>query len=194
MTGTEQDASGAAIDLSHIRKKLLEQVELELEKQLRNIPQKVEAVVESALLSIIGVQRSSGGYSVDTWDKRAEALNGFIKRKTEEKIEQIIGPLVEKELNRLFKLKSLRHSISDRCHNRLIYEFEDSFKGKVNNRMSKLGEKFGEQIGDELDKALESGEFITELADPNSFQGRIGNLLLEEIAQGVAAEAVDGPD
>lgn len=177
------------VNVAALRTKLKDQVEAELEKQLRAIPETVEKVVESAILGIIGVRRMGKGYDVDTFSKREEALNGFIKRKTEEKLEEIVGPLVEKELTRLLKLVTLPRSITDACQSNLRYDFERAFKDRIGERFKRLGEKLGDRFSEELDTMLDDvAKFNDDVLDPDSFEGRIGNLFLEEIAE-QAAEA-----
>lgn len=180
------------IDLSKAQKQLHDKVEQELEKQLREIPKTVEKVVESAVLSIIGVKRQGNGYGVDTWGKREEALNSYIKRKTEEKVEEIVGPYVDKELKRLFKLVTLRKAITAQIQSSIHYQFESAFKKKVGERFEELGEKLGANVADELDKMMaDVATFNDDIFDPGSFQGRIGNLFLEEIAEQTASSPED---
>lgn len=178
----------AGIDLSAMRQQLQEKVETELEKQLRAIPATVEHVVSSAILSIIGIRKDRNGYSVDTFGKREESLNGYIKRAVERKLEEIVGPFVEKELKRLLPRVTLPRSIVSDMHHSLKWDFERAFKDKLGGRFKELGKKFGETIADELDAAMvDVGSFNDDILDPKSFQGRIGKLFLEEIAEDVAA-------
>jgi len=172
------------VNVTALRTKLKDQVELELEKQLRAIPKTVEHVVENAIIGIIGVRRMGNGYDVDTFSKREEALNGFIKRKTAEKIEEIVGPVVDAELRRLMGLITLKRQIIDRCQSGLQHDFERAFRDRVKEKFAQLGRKLGDQFSDEIDGMLEDvATFNDDVLDPDSFEGRIGSLFLEEIAK-----------
>lgn len=172
------------MQVSDLKRQLQQKVEAELEKQLREIPATVERVVEDAVLSIIGVRRNGRNYEVDTWSKREQALHGYIQRKVEDKLNEIVGPLVDKELKRLLKLVSLRASIARQLSQNVQYIFERAFKDRVSKRFEELGTKMGSRIGDQLDSMLEDvAKFNDEICDPESFQGKIGELFLEEIAQ-----------
>ena len=172
------------MQISDLKQQLQQKVEAELEKQLREIPATVEKVVQDAIISIIGVRRNGKHYEVDTWSKREQALHGYIQRKVEEKLEEFVGPLVEKEMKRLLKLTSLNNSIAYQLSQKAQYCFEHKFKSRIGERFEKLGEKMGQRIGDQLDAMLaDVAKFNDDVCDPESFQGRIGELFLEEVAK-----------
>lgn len=172
------------MQLSDLKSQMQAKVEEELEKHLREIPDTVERVVEDAVLSIIGVRRNGRGYEVDHWSKREEALNGYIKRKVEESLAEFVGPLIDKELKRLLGLVSLKNSIASQLARDAQYAFERAFKDRLGERFKQLGTKMGERIGAQLEEMLaDVAKFNDEICDPESFQGKIGELFLEEIAQ-----------
>lgn len=180
------------IKLDSIKEKLQNTVEAELEKQLRNIPNIVHRIVNESILTIIGVRRGGsgsggGGYSVDPFSKTG--LNDYIERQVNKKIEEILGPLLDKHLKQLLKSVTLQRSITTETERQATYCFERKFREEVTKKLEKLGTKFGERIGEELDAVLDGvGDHSTEIEDPTSFQGRLGQLFLEEIAETVATK------
>ena len=176
------------VDLEPIRQQLQEKIEIEFEKQLRKIPESVEKIVTSAIASIIGVKRSGNSFAVDSWNRRSESINAYIENKTNKKIQEIVGPIVDAEFKKLLKLKTFRTSISERCHSEIANKFESSFRENIKSRVEELGKRVSDKMADDFSKALENPDFITDLENPDSFKGRIGNLLLEEIAKNLAED------
>jgi len=178
------------IKLDKISAQLRQRVEEELARQLKDIPNTVQKVVESAILSILGVVREGGGgYRVDTFGKREECLNSYITKKVGQALEKMVGPTVDKEMRRLLKTVSLQKSIATRIATTARYQFEDSFKRGVHDRFAKLGNKMANQISDELEAIMKNvAHFNDEICDPSSFEGKIGELFLEEIARDLSDE------
>jgi hypothetical protein len=171
------------LDLSGLRSQMRNRVEEELERQLREIPKTVEKIVESAVLSILGIDKCGRGYKVDSWGQ-SETLNGYIQRKTEAAMHEVVGPIVEKELKRVSKLVTLRRDMALAISSNAQYQLESAFREAIGDRYKSLGEKLAKQVGDELDKMLDgTAKFNDDVFDPDSFQGRIGRLFLEELAE-----------
>lgn len=175
------------MEVSEVKQKINKRVEAELAKQLENIPRKVEQVVETAILSIIGLERTGQGYRVDRFGNK-NPLNNYVERKVQEALEKHVSEIIQTELDRLIKRsKILKRDIADNIARHVDYTFEREFRTKLDKKFEDLAQKYADKIGEELDEALQGvGEINEDLFDPKSYEGKIGELLLEEQARVLA--------
>jgi hypothetical protein len=163
-----------------------QKIEEELAKQMRLIPEIVEKAVSGAVLDILGIRKDRQGYSVDTFGGK-NPLNAYIQRKVEELMNALIEPIVSKELTRLMKFKTLPRSVAEEIAKQAHYCFTRTVKSKVEKKMEAVGEKAASRVGEVLENALDGvGQINIDIDDPNSYEGPIGEVLLEEIAEKLA--------
>lgn len=180
--------------LEEIKDELNQKIEEELARQLRAIPQLVEEVVKSSVLSIIGVIKAGNGYSVDRYNKE-NPLHSYIKRTVDETVQKQVTYLINKELIRLLKTKSLSRSIIDSTMSNATYCFEQETRTQLRNSFSELAKRYAKKIEKYLEEAMaDVSQINLDILDPNSYEGLLGELLLEEQARLIAETELDETD
>ena len=161
-------------------------IEEELAKQLRRIPELVEKAVSQAVLSILGISKRNGGFEVDTFGGK-NPLNGYIQRTVETSMDTYVKPLVDKKLKGLMNRKTLPRSVATETIRQASYTFTRTVKNRVEKKMESLGKKAADRVCEHLEDSLdEIGNINLDINDPKSFEGPIGDVLLEEVAQQMA--------
>lgn len=180
--------------LEQVREQVRERIEAELAKQLREIPQTVKRIVESAILSILGIHRDSRGYFVDAFGGN-NPLNSYIQEKVDQSMGSYVAPLVNKELARILKFKTLPRDIGRKVAQNSEWKFERAVKERLEKKFDELAERYAERVEQEFEEITEriEQEFEKILAgiadinediyDPNSYKGLLGEVLLEERAR-----------
>jgi hypothetical protein len=164
--------------------KFNECVEDELERQLRDLPQTIDQILHSAVWSILGLRDCGRGRNtVDTWDKN-NPICAYIRAKADEAVQEVVGPLLKKQLSAWVKTKTLSDSITDSTMRQLSYTFDNSFRSGLHDIFERLAKRYLKRVEEELSKELDNiGAINTDLNDPESYKGKLGRLLLEEQAK-----------
>lgn len=171
------------INITEIEKakdQISKQIQNELANQLRRIPSLVEEALTGAVLSILGIRKTGNGYDVDSWSR--SPLNSYIKDKVHESMVKHAGPLVDAELSRLTKLKTLPRSIAEASVRQSEYAFTSAVKDTLDNALKQLAKKYSEKVREFVDSSLKENINL-DIMDPNSYEGILGEVLLEEQAR-----------
>lgn len=173
-------------ELNEVKRQINSKIEEELAKQLRNIPELVENAVKSAVLSILGITKIGNGYKVaeNHFSSDKNKLHAYICRVTDEAVEKHTDELIESTFKRLITRKTLPQSIVDTTIKRFETNFSYAVADKLRKEFNALEEAYVKKLKANLDAMLSDiGNINTDILDPTSFSGPIGEILLEEQAK-----------
>lgn len=168
-------------------KDLQEKFDEILAKKLEELPQIVDHTLKCCVMSMLGISVDGQGRA-SYWSHDDSRISRFIKDRIKDSLEEFVGPLVDKELKRLMKLKSLPRSIADDCERRFSYELGDKVRDVVMNKGEEAGKRIAAVIETKIEKQIEDEvENIKkangELFNQENFESKVGKIMLDSAAK-----------
>jgi len=164
--------------------KINERIEEELARQLKQIPYLVERTVENSILAILGVERNGRGFKVDTFAGKENPVNSFVIKKVEGALKDTAEPIVNRAIALLCEDEKFQRDLAEKVSRNYRSDLVGAVSHKTKKHAESLAEKCFDKIQKEFDDAISDiGAINTDITDPNSFKGPLGEVLLEEAAE-----------
>lgn len=174
------------MEITEAREQIKKHFEAEIARQLEQIPSMIQEVIEQAVLSIIGIRKTHDGYCVSNIGPH-NPLSRYIQDTTDRVVRENVEPLVSKELSRLLKFKTLPRDIVEEAARSAERAFQSTVRRRLTDGYDKLARGMCARIDEHFKEILsEINEINEDVFDPSSFDGVIGEILLEEKARVLA--------
>jgi hypothetical protein len=171
------------------KKAIQDLVDSETAKYLKNIPNEVRTILQSALLSMLGLRTESWGgkitYTVDSFrNNKDAAMMQIINSIATEEMEKFLPDLVRATIAQMVADKKMM--------NALAKEAKAVFSRSIESSLRSRAEAFAKEQAELAVKnmqGLDLGSIIPtniDPADPDSFGGEVGAYILEEYARAQA--------
>lgn len=180
-------------EIEAANQKLRETIDQELAKQLAEIPQLIQSILENAILNILGIAKRGGGYEIDIF--HGGGLNKYISDTVQQALDDHVKPIVNDNLQKLVKDTILTRSIIKRSTinvaDRASRSYESSLTRALETAFAAVIKAQVKAVEKTISEALKgAGTVNTELANPQSYSGPLGELLLAAAAKELATNPV----
>lgn len=159
---------------------------------LRKLPETIEEILTKSTLSLLGLEKDSWNqtrYKIDTTNGRRSVLLGFVEEKATAYAKEKIQPILETALNELATDQQFRQDLATEIRQQVGHEMRHLLAREIHTQLEKLCQ-------DLIHKAIADYHAIdpkplcsnTDIMDPKSYTGKLGEALLEHIVHGMMSE------
>jgi len=172
--------------------KINEIADAEIAKFIRGLPKHIDDMLRNAVLSLLGLTRRSGAYEVDHCNGHRSFITSVCERRAKVLIEEKMGAIVKEGMEKLIASEAAKKAVIDEAKAKYTLEFRKAILDAVEQKAREDARNFASSLlsGSSDIRVLPKN---TELEDPESFGGELGNVMLEEKAIEMAAEE-ESPD
>lgn len=155
-------------------------------KYIADMPERIPQMLDNAVWTLLGLRKFGNGRAEPDPFPETRVLKTLMAETASAVLNKHLKPILEKAARKLCKLRHEKSAFADQLASEALRDFDYTIRDHLSRRAKQSAEAVAEVIFDSVTEKL-LPDINLDLDNPESFQGKLGELLLAKKAELLAA-------